>query len=49
LSKEKFPPMNNVEYRKMVIEMQTMVDDAKDRPKNKGIEKVGLCENDELR
>ncbi len=41
--------MNNVEYRRMVIEMQTMVDDAKDRQKNKGIHKVGLCENDELK
>jgi hypothetical protein len=32
--------MNNVEYRKMVIEVQTMVDDAKDKQKKRVLRRL---------
>jgi len=40
LSKEEFPPMNNIKYRRMVIEAQTMVDDAKDIPKKRALRRL---------
>jgi hypothetical protein len=38
--------MNHVEYRKMVVETQNMVDETKDRHKGKSVEIVIQCEDD---
>ncbi len=38
---EELPPMNHMEYRRMVVEVQTMVDEARDRLKGKSVETMG--------
>jgi hypothetical protein len=40
-SKEELYPMNHVEYKRMVVETQTMVVEAKDRQKGKNVEIMG--------
>ncbi len=46
LSEEGLLPMNHMEYKRMVVEVQTMVDEAKNRQKGKSVEKMGQGEND---
>ncbi len=41
--------MNHMEYRKMVVEAQTMVDEARNRAKGKSVETMGQSENDKSR
>jgi hypothetical protein len=48
-SEEKLPPMNHMEYRRMVVEAQTMVNEAKDRQNDKSVETMGQCEDDQSR
>jgi len=38
--------MNQMEYKKMVVETQTMVDEAKNRQKGKSVEIEGQSEDD---
>jgi len=38
-----------MEYKKMVVEAQTMVDEAKNRQKGKSVETKGQSENDQSR
>jgi hypothetical protein len=38
-----------MEYRKMVVEAQTMVDEARNRAKGKSVETMGQSENDKSR
>jgi hypothetical protein len=45
-SKEGLPQMNQMEYKKMVVEAQTMVDEAKNRLKGKSVEIVRQSEDD---
>ncbi len=45
-SNKELPPMNHVEYKRMVVEAQNMVDEAKDSHKSKSVEIVVQCEND---
>ncbi len=49
LSKEGLPLMNHMEYKKMVIEVQTMVDEAKNKQKGKSVEILGQNEDDQSR
>jgi hypothetical protein len=46
ISKEGLPPMNHMEYKKMVVETQTMVDEARNRQKGKSVEKMGQSKDD---
>jgi hypothetical protein len=39
-SKEELLPMNHVEYRRMVVEAQNMVDETKDKHKGKSVETI---------
>jgi hypothetical protein len=48
-SKEELPPMNHMEYKRMVVETQTMVDEARDKQKDKSVEIMGQCEDDQSR
>jgi hypothetical protein len=48
-SKENLPPMNHIEYTRMVVEAQTMVDEAKDKQKDKSVETMGQYEDDQSR
>jgi hypothetical protein len=43
-SEEKLPPMNHMEYRRMVVEAQTMEDETKDKQKGKNVETMGQYE-----
>jgi len=47
LSEEGLLPMNHIEYRKMVLEAQTMVDEAKNKHKGKSVETMGQSEDDQ--
>jgi hypothetical protein len=38
LSENKLPPINHMEYIRMVVETQTMVDEAKNKQKDKSVE-----------
>jgi hypothetical protein len=38
-----------MESRKMIVEVQTMVNEAKERQKGKSVETIGRCENDQSR
>ncbi len=46
LSEEGLLPMNHIEYRKMVLEAQTMVDEARNKHKGKSVETMGQSEDD---
>ncbi len=48
-SEEGLPPMNHMEYKKMVIEVQTIVDEAKNKQKGKIVEIVRQSEDDQSR
>jgi hypothetical protein len=48
-SEEKLSPINHVKYRRTVVEIQNMEDEAKDRHKCKSVEIVIQCEDDQLR
>jgi hypothetical protein len=41
--------MNHIECRKLVLEAQTMVDEAKNRHKGKSVETMGQSEDDQSR
>ncbi len=43
------PPMNHMEYKKMVVEAQTMVDETKNKQKGKSVETMGQSEDDQSR
>jgi len=48
-SKEKLPLMTHDDYRKMIIKVQIMVDNAKDQQKGKVLEKEWMSEGDQLK
>ncbi len=48
-SKEGLPQMEKMEYRRMVVEIQTMVDEAKNKQKGKSVEIEGQSEDDQSR
>jgi hypothetical protein len=39
--------MNHMEYKRMVVKVQTMVDEAKDKQKGKSVETMGGYEDDQ--
>ncbi len=41
--------MNHMEYQKMVVEAQTMVDEARNKQKGKSVETMGQSEDDQSR
>ncbi len=49
LSEEGLPPMNHMEYKKMVVEAQTMVDETRNRHKGKSVEIMGQNEDNQSR
>jgi hypothetical protein len=46
---EGLPQMNHMEYKRMVVEAQTMVDEARNKQKGKNVETVGQSEDDQSR
>jgi hypothetical protein len=46
---EGLPQMNHMEYKRMVVEVQTMVDEARNREKGKSAETVGQSADDQSR
>jgi hypothetical protein len=48
-SKEGLLQMDQMEYRRMVVEVQTMVDETKNRQKGKSVEIEGQGEDDQSR
>jgi hypothetical protein len=45
-SKEELLPMNHMEYKRMVVEAPTIVNEAMDIHKGKSVEIMGQCEDD---
>jgi len=48
-SKEGLLQMDQMEYKRIVVEVQTMVDEAKNRQKGKSVETEGQSEDDQSR
>jgi hypothetical protein len=49
LSKEGLPPMNHMEYKRMVVEAQTIVDEIRNKQKGKSVETMGQGEDHQSR